>query len=280
MSFVGSTTYPTLGTRRCRHHQPRRPRPRRPYPPRHPSPGFATEDPVHWTEEQDGSGFWSILRTTMRWRLAATSRRSRRPKGIRLEEMDEEETEARRTDDGARPTRSHPLPPARRARGSPDDGSRATRMRSASSPSRSSRKHSNRPSSISCMPSLSSCRCACSAACLAPATRTATNSWPGAMLCSATPTRVHRLPGRPHRHRTVPDGAVSQPGVDPDLPVGASPGRRTPRQPDRRPDLTNCSNRRRDGVPLTDHEFNNFVTLLVAAGNDTTRYTMTHGVWT
>ena len=35
----------------------------------------------------------------------------------------------------------------------------------------------------------------------------------------------------------------------------------------------------RDGDPLSDLEFNNFFTLLVAAGNDTTRYTMTHGVW-
>jgi cytochrome P450 len=33
-----------------------------------------------------------------------------------------------------------------------------------------------------------------------------------------------------------------------------------------------------DGEYLTDHEFNNFFTLLVAAGNDTTRYTMTAGV--
>ena len=31
----------------------------------------------------------------------------------------------------------------------------------------------------------------------------------------------------------------------------------------------------RDGEPLSDHEFKNFFTLLVAAGNDTTRYTMT-----
>ena len=34
-----------------------------------------------------------------------------------------------------------------------------------------------------------------------------------------------------------------------------------------------------DGTPLTDLEFKNFFTLLIAAGNDTTRYTMTHGLW-
>lgn len=33
-----------------------------------------------------------------------------------------------------------------------------------------------------------------------------------------------------------------------------------------------------DGERLTEHEFNNFFTLLVAAGNDTTRYTMTAGM--
>ena len=33
-----------------------------------------------------------------------------------------------------------------------------------------------------------------------------------------------------------------------------------------------------DGELLTEHEFNNFFTLLVAAGNDTTRYTMTAGM--
>lgn len=34
-----------------------------------------------------------------------------------------------------------------------------------------------------------------------------------------------------------------------------------------------------DGTPLTDLEFKNFFTLIVAAGNDTTRYTITHGLW-
>lgn len=33
-----------------------------------------------------------------------------------------------------------------------------------------------------------------------------------------------------------------------------------------------------DGEELSEHEFNNFFTLLVAAGNDTTRYTMTAGL--
>src|SRR4029453_1760703 len=33
-----------------------------------------------------------------------------------------------------------------------------------------------------------------------------------------------------------------------------------------------------DGDHLTDQEFDNFFTLLVAAGNDTTRYTMTQGL--
>ena len=35
---------------------------------------------------------------------------------------------------------------------------------------------------------------------------------------------------------------------------------------------------KKDGEPLTDHEFKNFFTLLVAAGNDTTRYTMAAGL--
>jgi cytochrome P450 len=35
---------------------------------------------------------------------------------------------------------------------------------------------------------------------------------------------------------------------------------------------------KRDGTPLSEHEFRNFFTLLVAAGNDTTRYTMAAGM--
>lgn len=55
------------------------------------------EDPVAWVDERDGSGFWAVTRyedvlTVSRDYATFTS-----TKGIRLEEMDEEETEARRT---------------------------------------------------------------------------------------------------------------------------------------------------------------------------------------
>lgn len=55
------------------------------------------EEPVAWTEERDGSGFWSVTRyadilACNRDFATFTSRQ-----GIRLEEMDEQETEARRT---------------------------------------------------------------------------------------------------------------------------------------------------------------------------------------
>lgn len=54
-------------------------------------------DPVSWWEEADGNGFWAIVRyrdivAVNRDFKSFTSRR-----GIRLEEMDEEESEARRT---------------------------------------------------------------------------------------------------------------------------------------------------------------------------------------
>ena len=61
------------------------------------SPVCAPEDPVHWTEEADGSGFWSILRYDDALAVSRDVATFTSTKGIRLEEMDEEETEARRT---------------------------------------------------------------------------------------------------------------------------------------------------------------------------------------
>ncbi len=55
------------------------------------------EDPVAWIDEEDGSGFWALTRyedvigANREWETFTSSQ------GIRLEEMDAEETEARRT---------------------------------------------------------------------------------------------------------------------------------------------------------------------------------------
>ena len=55
-------------------------------------------DPVHWTEESDGGrGFWSITRYDDVLSVSRSSEVYSSRLGIRLEDMDDEETEARRT---------------------------------------------------------------------------------------------------------------------------------------------------------------------------------------
>ncbi|MEL6983756.1 MAG: hypothetical protein AAFO29_15130, partial [Actinomycetota bacterium] len=46
------------------------------------------EDPVHWTEEADGSGFWSILRYDDAIQVSRDHETFTSTRGIRLEEMD------------------------------------------------------------------------------------------------------------------------------------------------------------------------------------------------
>lgn len=56
------------------------------------------EDPVHWTAEHDGgSGFWSITRYEDIFNLNRDFRTMSSSHGIRLEEMDDEEMAARKT---------------------------------------------------------------------------------------------------------------------------------------------------------------------------------------
>ena len=110
---------------------------------------------------------------------------------------------------------------------------------------------------------------------------TAASLWPGVTHCSATPIPDFTdFPGRPRptptssawcrsgrRRRSRSSGTPrSRPSERREMPTATTSS-------------PSCSNRPVDGQPLTDLEFNNFFTLLVAAGNDTTRYTMTHGLW-
>lgn len=56
-----------------------------------------TEDPVSFTEEADGRGFWSITRYEDVLYVSRHTELFSSAKGIRLEDMDDEECEARRT---------------------------------------------------------------------------------------------------------------------------------------------------------------------------------------
>lgn len=55
------------------------------------------EDPVAWIDETDGSGFWAVTRYRDIIDVSRDTATFTSTKGIRLEEMDEEETAARRT---------------------------------------------------------------------------------------------------------------------------------------------------------------------------------------
>jgi cytochrome P450 len=54
-------------------------------------------DPVHWTKEADGRGFWSVTRYDDVLSVSGNAGTFSSRQGIRLEDMDPEETEARRT---------------------------------------------------------------------------------------------------------------------------------------------------------------------------------------
>lgn len=55
------------------------------------------DDPISWWEERDGSGFWAVTRYQDIVALNRDFKTYTSQQGIRLEEMDAEETEARRT---------------------------------------------------------------------------------------------------------------------------------------------------------------------------------------
>ena len=54
-------------------------------------------DPVSWWDEDDGAGFWAVTRFDDVWTVSHDYDTFTSTKGIRIEDMDEEETESRRT---------------------------------------------------------------------------------------------------------------------------------------------------------------------------------------
>ena len=235
-------------------------------------------DPVHWTAETDGSGFWSILRYDDALAVSRDYDTFTSTKGIRLEEMDEDQLLARRTMmelDPPEHTRYRRLVNKGFTRRTVDTFEDVIRQLAAD---------------------------------VVEAALPKGEFDFVAEISEQLPMRMlGRLLGTSdeHGHQLVAWGDALLGNTDPeftDFPVDLTDTEQYRMVPFRSPAaleifqfaqqqaaerrscpsddiITKLLEPTRDGDPLSDLEFNNFFTLLVAAGNDTTRYTMTHGVW-
>lgn len=235
-------------------------------------------DPVHWTEEADGSGFWSILRYDDCLAVSRDVETFTSSRGIRLEEMTAEETEARRT------MMEYDPPVHTRYRRLVNRGFTRRTVES--------HEESIRQLAIEVI----------ERALLEDEFDFVHN------IAEELPMRMlGRLLGTSDNdgRKLVAWGDALLGNTDPDFtdfPVDLTDTEQFRMVPFRSPAAiqifeyaqVQAAERRAcpagdvisqlleptvDGEPLTDLEFNNFFTLLVAAGNDTTRYTMTHGLW-
>lgn len=241
-----------------------------------------SEDPVHWTEETDGSGFWSIFRYDDALEVSRDHETFTSSRGIRLEEMDDEQLEARRT------LMEH----------DPPEHTRYRRLVSKGFTRRSVESFEDAIRQLAVE--------------VVEAALTENRFDFVEKVAEELPMRMlGRLLGTSDEdgHQLVEWGDALLGNTDPeftDTPVDLvdteeyrmvpfrSPAalevfRYAQAQADlRRPEkggtptedlISQLLAPATDGRPLTDQEFNNFFTLLVGAGNDTTRYTMAHGLW-
>lgn len=236
------------------------------------------EDPVHWTEEADGSGFWSILRYDDALAVSRDVETFTSSKGIRLEEMDEEETAARLT------MMELDAPEHTRLRRLVSKGFTRRSVESYEEPIR-----------------------ALAIEVIERAIQNDTFDFVHDIAEELPMRMLGRLLGTSDEdgRKLVTWGDALLGNTDPDFtdfPVDLTNTDEFRMVPFRSPASieifkyaqTQAEDRREcpghdvisqllepttDGEPLTDLEFNNFFTLLVAAGNDTTRYTMTHGMF-
>ena len=240
------------------------------------------DDPVHWTDEADGSGFWSILRYDDALRVSRDVATFTSTKGIRLEEMDEEETAARRT----------------MMELDPPEHSRLRRLVNKGFTRRTveSFEHGIRELAVEVIE-----RALNSAVddrfdfvheiaeelpmrMLGRLLGTSDDdgrklvAWGDALLGNTDPDFTDHPVDLTDtdQFRMVPFRSPASIQIFSYAQEQAADRRACPRDDI----ITQLLEPTLDGNPLTDLEFNNFFTLLVAAGNDTTRYTMTHGLWT
>ena len=237
------------------------------------------ESPVFWTEETEGSGFWSILRYDDALAVSRDVATFTSSKGIRLEEMDEEETQARLT----------------MMELDPPEHTRYRRLVSKGFTRRSVESYEEQIRELA-------------VEVIEAALEQDEFDFVHAIAEQLPMRMLGKLLGTSDDdgHKLVAWGDALLGNTDPDFtdfPVDLTDTDQFHMVPFRSPASIQifqyaqeqAENRRScprgdvisqllaptiDGEPLTDLEFNNFFTLLVAAGNDTTRYTLTHAMWT
>jgi cytochrome P450 len=235
------------------------------------------EDPVSWWEEKDGRGFWAVTRYADIIEVSRNPQIFSSAKGIRLEDMQDDELEARKT--------MMELDPPEH-----------TSYRRMVQPPFSRREVESYEEALRLM----------AKECIAEVKGRDTFDFVE-MLARQLPMRMlGKMLGIPDKDGPwlVKQGDALIGNTDPDFtthpvdlvdtkdyrllpfrsPVSLELFKYAEEQANlRRGNLgddviSRLLQPKRDGEPLSELEFKNFFTLLVAAGNDTTRYTMTSGM--
>ena len=237
------------------------------------------DDPVSWTEEADGSGFWSITRYQDALAMSRDVATFTSSKGIRLEEMDDEQLEARRTlmeYDPPEHTRLRRLVNRGFTRRTVETFETAIRELAAMVLDEALQR-----------PAFDFVEDVAQQLPMRMLGRLLGTSdedghqlveWGDALLGNTDPeftTHVVDLADT-EEYRMIPFRSPAALEIFEYAELQAADRRAHPRHDV----ITQLLAPTTDGEPLTDLEFKNFFTLLVAAGNDTTRYTITHGLWT
>lgn len=237
------------------------------------------DDPVHWTPEADGSGFWSIVGYRDALAVSRDVATFTSAEGIRLEEMDSEENEARKTlmeMDPPEHTRYRRLVNKGFTRRTIESYEEPIRALAAEVVERA--LQDDRFDFVHAIAEELPMRMLGTLLGTTEEHGRQLVAWGDALLGNTDPdfTDFPVDLVDTDEFRMVPFRSPAAIEIFQFAQEQASDRRACPRDDI----ITQLLQPAADGVPLTDREFNNFFTLLVAAGNDTTRYSMTHGMWT
>lgn len=235
------------------------------------------EQPVCWTKEIDGSGFWSITRyqdvveANHRWDEFSSKN------GIRLEEMDHDEIEARRTMmelDPPQHTRLRRLVNRGFTRKTVETFEEPIRDLAVEIIEKALKK--TEFDFVDDVARILPMRMLGRLLGVPDKDGELLVAWGDQLLSNADPEYTDHVVDKvdTEEFRLIPFRSPAGLEVFKYAQNAASERRNSQHQ-----DLiTRMLEPTSDGQPLTDLEFNNFFTLLVAAGNDTTRYSLTEGL--